>query len=45
MEIILFKLIHEGNYLTLYYIEKKDIRIALCTMGKEENLYMNEFVE
>ena len=28
-----------------YYIEKKDIRIALCTMGKEENLYVNEFVE
>ena len=28
-----------------YYIEKKDIRVALCTMGKEENLYVNEFVE
>ena len=27
------------------YIDKKDIRIALCTMGKEENLYVNEFVE
>jgi len=24
---------------------KKDIKIALCTMGKEENLYVEEFIE
>ena len=27
------------------YFEKKDIKIALCTMGKNENLYVKEFIE
>jgi len=27
------------------YNGKKDIKIALCTMGKEENLYVEEFIE
>jgi len=26
------------------YSDKKDINVALCTMGKEENLYLNEFI-
>ena len=31
--------------LTENYQEKKKIKIALCTMGKGENLYINEFIE
>ena len=31
--------------LNLYYIQNKNIKIALCTMGKNENLYAKEFVE
>ena len=27
------------------YIQNKNIKIALCTMGKNENLYAKEFVE
>ena len=26
------------------YSDKKEINVALCTMGKEENLYLNEFI-
>ena len=26
------------------YSDKKDINVALCTMGREENLYLNEFI-
>ena len=27
------------------YKIKKDIKVAICTMGKMENLYINEFVD
>ena len=26
-------------------LKKKDIKVALCTMGKQENLYIQEFIE
>ena len=26
-------------------LEKNDIKVALCTMGKNENLYLKEFIE
>ena len=28
-----------------FYYEKNSIKIALCTMGKKENLYIKEFVD
>jgi len=28
-----------------YYKEKKNIKVALCTMGKKENLYIKEFID
>ena len=35
----LFVIVHRN------YNERKDIKIALCTMGKRENLYVKEFIE
>ena len=34
----LFVVIHKND-------NKKNIKVALCTMGKRENLYVNEFIE
>ena len=30
---------------SIFFHSAKDIKVALCTMGKMENLYVNEFVE
>ena len=29
----------------MYFKNEKEIKVALCTMGKNENLYVNEFVQ
>ena len=33
------------KFIILLKIEIKEIKIALCTIGKKENLYVKEFVE
>ena len=40
--IILFLLI---TFIFMSFIERIDLKIALCTMGKKENLYIKEFVD
>ena len=42
---ILFLLIFFIEFKYIKNKEKKDIKIALCTIGKKENLYIKEFVD
>ena len=45
--IFLFLIISYFPNMTIYNndCDKKDIKIALCTMGRTENLYVKEFIE
>ena len=41
--LIIFIILLEVRF--LFFKNKKEIKIALCTMGKQENLYISEFIQ
>jgi len=44
-EILLLSLLMKNQLLKIVNIFNKEIKVSLCTMGKQENLYVKEFVE
>ena len=44
-EKLIFIIIFFNIYIFSKIIKKKEIKIALCTIGKKENLYVKEFVD